>query len=104
MCIQTPDTTNAEFQPCLKQIDNYLKKVQAENTICLGDFNFPFVKWYEVENTVIQKIQSGGPRDEHMQAQALFDCADKYLIQQLITTPTRINNVLDLIFTDRYDI
>lgn len=99
-----PRAKYADFQPCLKKIENYLKEVPAtENIMMIGDYNFPFVKWYEVENTAIYKVQSGGTTDEQLQAHALFDCADNFLMQQMITVPTRINNVLDLIYTNNTD-
>ena len=82
-----------------------MNKVKStDNTMIFGDFNLPFVKWNEVENTVIHKVQSGGTRDEQMQAHDLLECADNFFMQQLITAPTRGKNGLDLIFTNNPDI
>ena len=100
-----PDTTSDKFYPALGEAEQYLKKLSASgNIILLGDFNFPFLKWKEVEGCVIHSVVSGGTRDEQNQAQALLNLADSFFLSQVITEPTRIKNTIDLVFTNNPDL
>ena len=105
LCIyRPPDTTSVEFQPCLNKINSYLDSIPtAANTLLIGDLNFPHLKWSEVENTVIHNLLSGSTRDQQKQVNALLELTDSFLMTQLVTEPTRGNNVLDLVFTNSED-
>ena len=100
-----PDTTCDKFQPCLSEVEQYLKQISSSgNIMLLGDFNFPFLKWKEVEDSVIYSIVSGSTKDEQNQAQALLNIADYFFLSQVITEPTRLENTIDLVFTNNPDL
>ena len=100
-----PDTTSEKFHPCLNEIEQYLKSVAStENIVLCGDLNFPFVKWKNIEGFVIHNIVSGGTKDEQNQAQSLLNVTDSFFLSQLITEPTRVNNTIDLVFTNNPDL
>ena len=64
----------------------------------MGDFNFPFLKWDP--ETGAGKITSGHSTDEQDQAKCTLSFAEKHLLVQNIYKPTRIDNILDLCFTN----
>ena len=105
VCVyRPPDTIKEEFSPCVKEIDNYLSNISSnDNVMILGDFNFPFLTWYEAEESVIYRVKGGANSDEKAQAETLFNITNKYLMNQIITKPTRLNNTLDLVFTNNDD-
>ena len=105
ICVyRPPDTKKEEFTPIIKQIDSYLSKISsAHNVMILGDFNFPFLSWYEAEDSVIYRHKSGANSDEKSQAEMLLNLTDKHLLNQIITKPTRLNNTLDLVFLNNND-
>ena len=100
VCVyRPPDTKHEEFTPCLSKIENYLSCISSnDNVMVLGDFNFPFLSWYESEESVIYRVKKGANSDEKNQAEMLLNLADKYFLNQIISKPTRLNNTLDLVF------
>ncbi|KAG0702581.1 hypothetical protein GWK47_025060 [Chionoecetes opilio] len=64
--------------------------------ILCGDFNFPCIKW--PEGTV-----SGGTLEDQAQAKILLDVTDKAFLTQQLQKLTRVNNILDLFFTNNQD-
>ena len=62
-----------------------------------GDFNLPFVNWS------IGSL-SGSTLHMQRQAEALIDFMNEYCLQQWLTEPTRINNILDLFMTNNSSI
>ena len=62
-----------------------------------GDFNSPFVNWS------IGSL-SGSTLHMQRQAEALIDFMNEYCLQQCVTEPTRINNILDLFMTNNSSI
>ena len=66
--------------------------------------NFPFLKWTEVNETVIHEVISGSTRDEQVQADALLELADRHFLNQIVTEPTRLRNTIDLVFTNDPDL
>ena len=105
ICVyRPPDTRSEEFQPCLNKIKTYLDLVPTtDNVLMIGDFNFRHLKWYEVENTIIHNLESGSKRDTQKQVNAMLELTDNFFMNQLITEPTRGNNILDLMFTNSED-
>ena len=92
-----PDSTSEKFKMCLKEINLYLEKVPSSHSIILaGDMNFPFVKWSEIEESVIHLMKSGATKDEQCQFEALTNLTDDYLLQQVISEPTRKDNFFRL--------
>ena len=106
VCVyRPPDTTQTEFNECINNVENYFKdKTLHENIVILGDFNLPHLKWNLVETKVISNMESGGPITEQIAAARLLELTESLFCQQTITKPTRINNVLDLIFTNNEDL
>ena len=62
----------------------------------MGDLNFPEIVWTDTQNP----IYPSGEGDTSVQINALLELADEFLLNQLITKPTRGENVLDLAFTN----
>ena len=56
------------------------------------------------DTKVIPNIESGGPISEQIDAARLLELTESLFCQQTITKATRINNVLDLIFTNNEDL
>ena len=106
ICVyRPPDTTSEEFQPCLDKIRSYTEKLQAsDNILLLGDLNFPFLQWKEIDGTVIHQVKTGGTRDEQKQANALLELTENLFLFQVITEPTRVNNTIDLAFINSPEI
>lgn len=106
ICIyRPPDTKSGEFLEVLEEVENYVKTINTDhNVILIGDFNFRFLRWSKTNDQIIHNIKSGGTKDEQLQANALIDLTDKYYLNQCICEPTRINNVLDLIFINDTDL
>ena len=106
LCLyRPPDTSSDEFQECLSEVKKYMDKIPPrDDVVLIGDFNFPFLKWYEIENVVIHEAKSGSTRDEQKQANSLLDLAENFFMSQIISEPTRINNTIDLAFTNSSDI
>ena len=71
---------------------------QSDIIIC-GDFNFPQMNWSDPD---CRKI-SAATKDEKQQVEKLLNLTDDFFLQQLVTQPTRNNNVLDLVFTNITD-
>ena len=61
-----------------------------------GDLNFPLINW-ERESVY------GGTRVMRVQAEALLHFAEEHYLNQLIKTPTRGNNILDIVMTNNDD-
>ena len=75
-----------------------------DQIIVLGDFNFPHLKWKYYDDVVIANTQTGGTIDHQQQAENLLELTSDLFLEQKIVTPTRENNVLDLLFTNDEDL
>ena len=106
LCLyRPPDTSGDEFQECLSEVKNYMDQIPTgDDVLLIGDFNFPFLKWQEIDNVVIHQTKSGSTRDEQKQANSLLDITENFYMSQVISEPTRINNTIDLAFTNSKDI
>ena len=65
--------------------------------LVFGDFNFPIIDWSTKE------IRSDG-RPDRTQAVRLIEFMDRQLLEQLVITPTRENNILDLVLTNNDEV
>ena len=100
-----PDTTSEKFNPCINEIEKYLHKISpSDNILLIGDLNFPFLKWKNIEGSVIHNMISGATRDEQNQAHSLLNLTDAFFLTQVVDEPTRKNNTIDLIFTNHSNI
>ena len=100
-----PDTSATEFSECLNKMKEYFTNDTVHDKIMLlGDFNLPFLKWKEYDNSIIPCIQTGGTTDQRHQAENLIEFTNNMFLEQTVMNPTRAHNVLDLIFTNDEDL
>ena len=69
----------------LSRINQSINQIDIENTVLLGDFNFRNVDWQE--ETCTRTIE-----------QNFIDTINDNLLTQIVTEPTRGDNILDLAF------
>ena len=98
-CYRPPQASQQNFISAINQVAKVVEDLPrpTPDVILCGDFNFPNIKW--PEGTLL----SGGTLDQQAQAKALLEVADKALLTQQIITPTRLNNILDLYFTNNHE-
>ena len=102
-CYRPPDCFLSELVQLIEFMENELSKVNQNfyTIIINGDFNFPFVRWSDGENTEdigSYTIGSGKTLDQKTQAEKFLDFTDKWFLTQVINQPTRYENILDLFF------
>ena len=96
-----PDCSPTEFTEAINQVKVVLKNNEDSDIIFTGDFNFPEMDWSE---PLLRKLKcSQNSYSPTNQLNTLLSLTDEYFLQQLITKPTRNNNVLDLVFTNITD-
>ena len=69
----------------------------SPTVVLCGDMNLPLVKWPSREIY-------GGSAADRLQAGYLLGFADDYLMEQYVNEPTRLDNVLDLFFTNNEEL
>lgn len=65
--------------------------------ILTGDLNFPLTDWN-------LECVYGGAEDMRTQAKAVMHFAEEYCLNQIIDTPTRGKNILDIVMINNDDI
>ena len=97
-----PDTTTAEFKEILEFARNYLTTHTCQDIILVGDFNFPkeIVVWKETEDGVVPLPTTYISDERKEQFQELLDFSNEHFLHQIISMPTRLDNTLDLVFTN----
>ena len=105
ICLYRPPKTQSEkLSEALKQIDDCIKKCSSdEKVVFVGDMNFPFIEWKTVDDVVYPVITSGDTIDSQNQAKSMIELTDRFFMQQVISEPTRENNILDLMFSTHSD-
>ena len=90
-----PSCEESLFQEALRDISTAIDSVGSPMPMIImcGDFNFPFVDWSSGSVT-------GSTLAMQRQAESLINHMDEYCLQQCITEPTRMNNILDLFMTN----
>ena len=68
--------------------------VKQQATILAGDFNFPNIAW---DTTSVTPSLS---RDANSSARYLLNFLQQNFMSQYVSTPTRFNNILDLVISD----
>ena len=91
-----PDCKKHEFLPCVSAIKDTFVSEKASKLILLGDLNFPMINWSDTHNPTYPS----GEGDIAVQINALLELTDEFLLNQLITKPTRGDNTLDLAFSN----
>ena len=94
-----PKCSLLDFTNALEFVENKVNTLDDSYTfIITGDFNLPNVCWESLS------IQSGYPIALSDSAHYLLRFMEKYLLNQCINIPTRENNILDLLLTNRHDL
>jgi hypothetical protein len=91
-----PGCEVSHFRPIITKLNEVLGALPnpTPEIVMVGDFNLPHVCWQQV------KAVHGGTNQDRTQAELLFVFSDQWCLNQMIDTPTRGSNILDLIFTN----
>ena len=94
-----PDATLSSFLYVSAHIREVLEEYSGleQNIILTGDLNMPIINW---ENGLI----TGGTLESQCQARELIDLSNEYFLEQYVSSPTRVNNILDLFFSNNEEI
>lgn len=87
-----PNSDHEKFSSILGKITEKLEESETK-IIMLGNFNLSIISWPS-------RHICGGTTSDQTQANELIKLADNHHLEQIIMKPTRMNNVLDLIFTN----
>ena len=71
---------------------------ESYSFVITGDFNFPNICW---ESTTVSHDCSKVTSDSALH---LLKFMEKFLLNQVIEIPTRINNILDVLLTNKHDL
>lgn len=93
-----PDCKQYEFLPCVAKIKQTLSENADSKILLMGDMNFPTINWTDTQNPKIPLSSENS--DIKIQINALLELTDEYLLNQLISEPTRGENTLDLAFSN----
>eukprot|EP00057_Strongylocentrotus_purpuratus_P004120 XP_003728072.1 PREDICTED: RNA-directed DNA polymerase from mobile element jockey-like [Strongylocentrotus purpuratus] len=78
-------------EPYLEKVCNSISRIDTDNVILLGDFNFRDIDWDKGEaHTALSR--------------KFLSCIEENMLFQLVKDPTRGQNILDLAFTGNLDI
>ena len=100
-----PKCPTSLFLQLLHSIKQTLNNFQehdrkAHDDIIATDRNFPDIKWMNGTGHLQQGRDHDHLGEDRIQPSALLEFADELFLHQIITSPTRRNNILDLIFTN----
>ena len=86
-----PECPIGSFKSCLDFIDQYIAEHRDDYQLSfMGDFNLPLINWST------HTVFSGGTASSKETASLLLDFMAENLCSQYVSSPTRLNNVLDL--------
>ena len=71
----------------------------AKTLMVTGDYNFPFISWPS-KQIYSREQDPEQMSSEKRQAKLLLNWAEENFMEQVIQTPTRGKNILDLVFTN----
>ena len=85
-----PNATSITFNDIVQKTESTIDSLESPlpNIIIVGDFNFPGIDWGAANQDHVNNISD------------LIELRDFLCLEQMITQPTRQNNVLDLLFCD----
>lgn len=94
-----PECPNDKFMDQLTNINSIINALPTPTPSVLfsGDLNFPRIDWDS--HTVY-----GGTSQMRAQADALLTLANEQFLTQIIRSPTRENNILDIVMTNNMDL
>ena len=90
-----PGSTSEEFQLFREQLDyirTHHKGKKPPSVHVLGDFNFEDIDWPD-------RLSKLGSTLSQSEGQILIDIMNDHGLEQMVHSPTRENNTLDLILT-----
>ena len=93
-----PATAQDNFSQLLKEVQQYLNKVMEtkhHDIYITGDFNLPVIDWSTHTTDHTQGLTRG-----QTPALQLFDFMGINFLTQVVTKPTRKDNILDLVLTN----
>lgn len=93
-----PDCKQHELLPCIEKIRNILRNHEDSKIVLLGDMNFPKIDWTDTANPKLPPMTE--QNDHKIQITALLELTDEFVLHQLVSKPTRGENVLDLAFSN----
>ena len=109
-----PDTNLAEFTPVIQHLSEIFEDLEAPrpNIVVLGDFNFPssVIKWNLFNDMILPCIAGIRSSSENegvlvrQQAGRFCDLAKNFHLNQLVSEPTRGDEILDLIWCSNPDL
>ena len=89
-----PDAPYDSFSGVLQFLGSNLEKDPDTEFFLMGDFNFPMINW--------DHLSIGGRSAENTRsARHLLEFSEKYFLQQVVDSPTRGHNILDLFFVNK---
>ena len=92
-----PENNNQNFTQVLSNIDDCIKSLESYPSIIFtGDMNLPNLTFLNGEAINISSTGSSQG--------ALINFANEHFLTQLVEEPTRLNNILDLLYTNNEDI
>ena len=104
-----PGTKSNEFSTILNEIQQIFQKLEKPDpTIILsGDLNFPFVEWKRMSDNSCSweyKPNTNATTGDKDQFENLMKICNEQCMLQIIEEPTRLENTLDLIFTNEVNL
>ena len=89
-----PDAPYDSFSGVLQFLGSNLEKDPDTDLFLMGDFNFPMIDW--------NNLSIGGRSAENTRsARDLLEFSENYFLQQVVDSPTRGHNILDLFLVNK---
>ena len=92
-----PDAPLSSFEAMMNSIQSYVSSANSTKshaTILAGDFNFPNISWDTTSLTYSLSSEANAS------AQLLINFLQENFMSQYVLSPTRLNNILDLVISD----
>ena len=95
-----PDAPIESFRETLshlqKKLDELFATDRMPDIFLMGDFNLPSINWEFPDFSQCHSMS------EELAAKELLNFADKNFLTQVVNKPTRGENIIDLVFTNKY--
>ncbi|XP_076045726.1 uncharacterized protein LOC143027968 [Oratosquilla oratoria] len=97
-CYRPPACSLTNFENSISELEHLYKTLPTPtpDLVLCEDFNFPFIKWPD-------GIIAGAPQSDKVRAEKVLHLTNSMFLMQVINTPTRGNNILDLFFINNRD-
>ena len=98
-----PSSPKQLFQEVLDRCQEAVEEVARAKTILMvGDYNFPFIRW--PSKLINAREGEQAMASEKEQGKLLIEWTDSHFLEQIIMSPTRKENILDLVFTNTTEV